>query len=359
MKNKEIFENAVEKTQKDKTIDEKKQRVLKKYQEMFQPENIPNLDIDKFRKFFNFTENEHWTGLTQNISQLISDPKTLKEALVELLDETKPIDRRIDMVTGQSNDPIVKGLGPARISAILQIAYPDKYGVYNKVSVEGLKQIGMYPANSESSWNSTTLGKKYAAINDVLIHIAKEYKLTLWAMDWVWWYIISHENESSSKASEQNHAGGVSVHNEEPTVDDMIEASFSLESHLEDFLLENWDNTVLDREYNLEVLTDEETGEAIIGKQYMAGTRNRIDLLCRNRKTGGYTVIELKRGIASDTVVGQIQRYMGWVKQNLAKEKPVDGIVICSKIDEDLRYALLVTPNIHCLTYEISFKLNK
>ena len=40
-------------------------------------------------------------------------------------------------------------------------------------------------------------------------------------------------------------------------------------------------------------------------------------------------VIELKKGRASDSVVGQIQRYMGYVKDELAeKNQPVKGVII-------------------------------
>ena len=69
---------------------------------MFQPQNINDINIDNFRTFFNFSENEHWTGLTQNIRLLTADPEKLKLALEELLDEQKPLDTRIDKVTGEN-----------------------------------------------------------------------------------------------------------------------------------------------------------------------------------------------------------------------------------------------------------------
>jgi restriction system protein len=71
-------------------------------------------------------------------------------------------------------------------------------------------------------------------------------------------------------------------------------------------------------------------------------------------------VVELKKGRASDNVVGQIQRYMGYVKEELAEENQlVKGAIIA--LDDDLRIkrALSVTSNIDFYRYEISFKLKK
>ena len=67
--------------------------------------------------------------------------------------------------------------------------------------------------------------------------------------------------------------------------------------------------------------------------------------------------IELKKGRASDVVMGQIQRYMGHIKNNLAGEKDVKGLIIALEDDKNLRDALSVAPNIKFMKYEVSFKL--
>ena len=41
-----------------------------------------------------------------------------------------------------------------------------------------------------------------------------------------------------------------------------------------------------------------------------------LDILARDRSTGDYVVIELKRDQGDDRVVGQVSRYMGWIKQH-------------------------------------------
>lgn len=76
----------------------------------------------------------------------------------------------------------------------------------------------------------------------------------------------------------------------------------------------------------------------LIGRQY-ATTVGPIDLLGRDRKSGRYVVVELKRGRSADRVFGQLSRYMGWVKKNLADGGSVEGVIVAAKIDDKLRSA--------------------
>jgi restriction system protein len=57
-------------------------------------------------------------------------------------------------------------------------------------------------------------------------------------------------------------------------------------------------------------------------------------------------------------VVGQIQRYMGYVLDELAEPgQTVRGIVIAMENDLRLRRALRVAPNIDFYRYQVSFRL--
>jgi restriction system protein len=71
-------------------------------------------------------------------------------------------------------------------------------------------------------------------------------------------------------------------------------------------------------------------------------------------------VVELKKGRASDVVVGQVLRYMGYVKEELAEEgQDVRGVVIALEDDQRIRRALSMVPTIDFFRYQISFKLIK
>jgi restriction system protein len=136
------------------------------------------------------------------------------------------------------------------------------------------------------------------------------------------------------------------------TVEDA--SNFALEKHLEDFLVENWKQSELGRHYDIY----EEEGE-LVGQQYPSDT-GPIDILAISKDKKTLLVVELKKGRASDNVVGQIQRYMGYVKEELAEEnQSIKGAIIA--LDDDLRIkrALSVTNNIDFYRYEISFKLKK
>ena len=110
------------------------------------------------------------------------------------------------------------------------------------------------------------------------------------------------------------------------TEHDYIEGRIT-EKMLEDFL-----------EYNLHCL---ENGLVLTpkGRQYRTPVGS-IDLLARDNR-GKYVVIELKKGRTSDRVLGQLGRYIGWVKENLyVKKKQVRGIIVGKEIDRKMMYAM-------------------
>ena len=129
---------------------------------------------------------------------------------------------------------------------------------------------------------------------------------------------------------------------------------FALEKHLEDFLVKNWQQTLLSDHYDVY----EEDGE-FVGQQYPTDT-GPIDILAISKDKKTLLVVELKRGRASDNVVGQIQRYMGYVKEELAEEnQSVKGIIIALEDDIKIKRAMSVTNNIEFHRYQVSFKLFK
>jgi len=131
-------------------------------------------------------------------------------------------------------------------------------------------------------------------------------------------------------------------------------ATFALEKHLEDFLVQNWAQTELGKDY---VLFEEEGQK--VGQQYPTDT-GRIDILAIRKDKKQLLVVELKRGRASDVVVGQVLRYMGYVVDTLAGEdQTVRGVIIALDDDTGLRRALAVAPNVSFYRYSVSFKLFK
>jgi hypothetical protein len=118
--------------------------------------------------------------------------------------------------------------------------------------------------------------------------------------------------------------------------------SFVLEKYLEEFIVTNFQQIF---KGELKIFEDKDGNE---GQQYEApDIGGRIDILAIEPKTKSFVVIELKKGRPSDTVVGQVLRYMGWVKKNLYTDgKVVRGLIICSEPDPKLTYALAATQNV-------------
>jgi len=137
----------------------------------------------------------------------------------------------------------------------------------------------------------------------------------------------------------------------DPTIEDPT--VFALERHLQEFLIHNWKQTVLGKRYD--IYQDEETD----GEQVKADD-GYIDILAVSKDQKELLVLELKKGRASDIVVGQIQRYMGYVLDELAEEgQAVRGVIIALEDDQRIRRALRVARDIDFYRYEVSFRLFK
>jgi len=72
---------------------------------------------------------------------------------------------------------------------------------------------------------------------------------------------------------------------------------------------------------------------------------------------GNFIVFELKLARGPDKTIGQLLRYMGWIKANVAKERNVYGVIVAKEVHEKLRYAALLVPSVSLLEYEIDFRL--
>ncbi len=148
------------------------------------------------------------------------------------------------------------------------------------------------------------------------------------------------------------HSAPLTIISTDETIEDPSE--FALEKHLEDFLVKNWKQTELGKNYDIY-----ETDGEIIGQQYPTDT-GFMDILAISKDKKELLVVELKKGRASDAVVGQIQRYMGYVLEELAEEnQKVKGVILALDDDLRIRRALAVANNIEFYRYQINFKLFK
>jgi hypothetical protein len=126
---------------------------------------------------------------------------------------------------------------------------------------------------------------------------------------------------------------------------------FALEQDLQRYLADNLHII----EPGLTLFEDED----IKGLEYPAGGGRRIDILAVD-KAGGLVVLELKVQKGYDRVVGQLLRYMNWVRKELAEpSQQVRGIIVCRTMSEDLRLACASIPDVELLEYQLSVTVSR
>ncbi|MEI4980937.1 endonuclease NucS [Aeromonas caviae] len=139
---------------------------------------------------------------------------------------------------------------------------------------------------------------------------------------------------------------------DESPVDTPLEGSseFAYEHDLRDYLAKNLHII----EPSLKLYMD----EGITGVEFPVGGRF-IDLLAVDG-SGNYVVIELKVSKGYDRVVGQLLRYVSWIKKNHAEPgQTVRGIIIAKQISEDLKLACSVVPSVSLYEYALSVAVTK
>jgi endonuclease len=138
---------------------------------------------------------------------------------------------------------------------------------------------------------------------------------------------------------------------EESEEDVQSEVTFGLEYQLRDFLAQNLGAIPVEgRQLRLFV---DSAGRDGIEFQTDVG---RIDILAVD-DTGAFIVFELKRARSPDRAIGQLSRYMGWVKHTIGRDQKVRGVIVAKTISESLRYAISVIPDVSLFEYEVSFHL--
>ena len=129
--------------------------------------------------------------------------------------------------------------------------------------------------------------------------------------------------------------------------------AFGLERHLQDFLFDNWSETSLGGDWDVYT----RPGEPDAGYEF-ATQVGPIDLLARHKSGKRWLVVELKRNKTSDQVVGQILRYMGWIKKHVAEaDETVEGLVIAQQGDKKMHYAISAVPDLSFMAYKVDFHL--
>ncbi len=224
------------------------------------------------------------------------------------------------------------------------------------ISLNDRVKVMQYLVIEIPNWNELSIGQKIVQSNQEIIKYFKSNHINSSARTISRFFYLSTFRELWKPTETQpNNGAGVMVDNspQEHVSEQINEINyiFGIEKHLEDFLIENWDKTELGKKHELIM----ESGE-MISQQYHTDI-GIIDILAREKETGNYVVIELKKNQSSDDTVGQLARYMGWIKEKKSNGTSIKGIIIAGKYDDKLHYALKMINNVEIFIYKVDFKL--
>ncbi len=182
-----------------------KQSVLMHFGHIFRLESIHELKAADFREFLKKSRNKHWSGLSRTPRTVTEDMPRLRSALTVLLDESKSIAERLDEIRPRTEPPLIANVNRALLTAVLQIAYPEKYGVWNETSEAGLKRLRLWPKFE----NRSSFGQRYDRINKLLGSLSAKLNIDLWTLDKLWWHVadVAAEAKMAAETAEEMAQG--------------------------------------------------------------------------------------------------------------------------------------------------------
>ena len=80
-------------------------------------------------------------------------------------------------------------------------------------------------------------------------------------------------------------------------------------------------------------------------------------ILCTDNKTGDFVVVDFNRGEAPADTLIRVLHYMSWVRQTLAGNKDVRGVVLTESANETLATIVKEVPNVDLRFYRIGIEL--
>jgi hypothetical protein len=217
-----------------KNIVESKGEVLSRFQPIFTRDHLPQLTEQEFSPLLYLENNHHWSGLHRHLPKIRANMPLLRKVLAELLEESKSIEERFNYAV-----ETVPGMGKAIVTAILQIIFPDEYGVWNNTSEGGLRALKIWPKFDRGE----SMGSKYIKINETLKELSGELEIDLWTLDSLWWAVKSQSELINSP--EGGLSGSISVKEYYPSL------GFGLERQLQEFMADNWEKISLSQEWDI------------------------------------------------------------------------------------------------------------
>ena len=127
---------------------------------------------------------------------MTEDMDHLRNALRILLDESKPIEERLDTLFPKNKPKYIKFLDRAVATPILLVVYPNKYSVYNRKVEVALKACALYP--DERGMSSA---QRYVKVNQLLTDLVQRHHISRFLLDWVFHIVTVQVEEEKGEPS--------------------------------------------------------------------------------------------------------------------------------------------------------------
>jgi len=179
--------------------------VHREFGRLFDPDNLHRLTAIEFKEFLLYEHNRHWWGIHRHQAKLVADMSRLRSVLGLLLDESLPIEDRLDLIEPAGGTKPLPGLGKAVFTPILHVVHPTKYGVWNSVAESAMQRLRLWPRLGRGS----TFGNNYGAVNTSLNDVAAKLGVDLWTLDSLWWLTeLEHEPQKHQFAGGEGGGSG-------------------------------------------------------------------------------------------------------------------------------------------------------
>ena len=320
-------------------------------------DNIQTLDDDQLKKgYLNYFTNAAQTLNRVYRERIVRDARRFREVVKLLLDESVPVDQRLNAIL--DGDLHIEGMGKGMASDFLMIAHPDKYCLWNGKTEKGLERLGLMPVFSRG----TTSGDRYMEIWNAVKRLKDVTGSSGYPDIDLFLHCVGEPEPEGEQALRMVVQGEEGQHSELSVVEPLqqqdggfaYQITPGLENRLEEFIEQNLSKIGKEKLGRDLTLYQDEEGS---GRQYSTAV-GRIDLLAYDKNEKTWVIFELKRDIAGDSVVGQILGYIEWIKANKAKsDEKVEGVIVASGADSRIQYSLIGQSHVHLYTYAISFDL--
>ena len=340
---------------KEKIWQEKSKQFQKFWDERIMPENSKELTEEELGEIIrildrnargNTKEQEAVAkamiaqGAWERMFKEIKENLQLKTIIYSLLreEDNNKIEDTIDelYLINEGRKNFLTGPNANAINDMMFAYNPKKYIAIVSLN-HRMKVIDYFGFSNGPNFEEDSTGKKIVLSNESIIEgfkiLGVEYRFPRAISDFLYGNIRDFWNKK--------------VEADEVDTDDLSEETKCISEERIEKLKEQDYQKIIHQNFNSifpNLKYHDESQEKKYG-HYLTTEGKEMDFLCRDEK-GDYVVIELKiKG--SDQAVGQICRYMGWVKEYLCENnQKVKGIIVSQQKDMQLDYAIKVVPNI-------------